>query len=234
MGVFVCGDFHGSMDIRKVNTKNWPEGKELTKEDYLIQLGDFGLLWKAEPDDEERYWMSWLDNKPWTTLVIPGNHENYERIEELPLTEINGAKARKYSDSIYFIERGEILTIEGKTIFCFGGATSIDKQYRQFKISWWPQEVHSYANGQNALDNLNKYDFDVDHVVSHTCPSNILKPIFTDIIPCPVGLFFDEIVTELSGQNLQFKEWHFGHFHEDKVFTEKYYCHYENPPTRIF
>ena len=42
---FVCGDIHVPWDIKKLNTKMWPDGKDLTKEDILFQLGDFGGLW---------------------------------------------------------------------------------------------------------------------------------------------------------------------------------------------
>ena len=37
---FVTGDTHGDYDIGKVSTRRWPLQKELSKEDYLIILGD--------------------------------------------------------------------------------------------------------------------------------------------------------------------------------------------------
>lgn len=45
MSIYVAGDFHSSMDIKKVSNKNWPESRELTEDDFLIQLGDLRLVW---------------------------------------------------------------------------------------------------------------------------------------------------------------------------------------------
>ena len=45
MAIYVTGDTHQSIDIHKLTTSNFPEQKELTKNDYVIICGDFGLLW---------------------------------------------------------------------------------------------------------------------------------------------------------------------------------------------
>ncbi|MBR1854730.1 MAG: hypothetical protein IJ794_16560 [Lachnospiraceae bacterium] len=45
--IFVTGDTHGDMDIRKLNQRNFPAQRELTKEDYLIIAGDFGNVWRS-------------------------------------------------------------------------------------------------------------------------------------------------------------------------------------------
>ena len=39
--IFIPGDTHG--DVRRLSTESFFEQKEMTKEDYLIILGDFGL-----------------------------------------------------------------------------------------------------------------------------------------------------------------------------------------------
>ncbi|MDM8195794.1 hypothetical protein QUV98_05625 [Massilimicrobiota timonensis] len=43
--IFITGDTHGSYDIQKLARKNFPEGKTLTKDDYMIICGDFGCVW---------------------------------------------------------------------------------------------------------------------------------------------------------------------------------------------
>ena len=48
--IFITGDTHGEIDIAKLNSKNFPQGNDLTKNDYVIILGDFGFIWKNEPD----------------------------------------------------------------------------------------------------------------------------------------------------------------------------------------
>lgn len=46
--IFITGDTHGSYDIQKLARKNFPEGKTLTKDDYVIICGDFGCVWGGE------------------------------------------------------------------------------------------------------------------------------------------------------------------------------------------
>ena len=72
--IYITGDTHGEIDIGKLSSKNFPQGNSLTKDDYIIILGDFGFIWKNESDKTEEYWMKWFKNKPWTTLFIDGNH----------------------------------------------------------------------------------------------------------------------------------------------------------------
>lgn len=57
--LFVCGDTHGmTKDTQKLNSDNFPEQKKLTKEDLLIQLGDFGWVWfPLGKNKEQEYWL---------------------------------------------------------------------------------------------------------------------------------------------------------------------------------
>ena len=70
--IYLTGDTHIPIDIGKLNTKNFPQQKEMTKDDYVIVLGDFGLLWKKNKTYE--YWKKWLEERNFTTLWIDGNH----------------------------------------------------------------------------------------------------------------------------------------------------------------
>ena len=45
MAVFVCGDTHGTHTIHKLRNFRNHGGAHLTKDDYVIVCGDFGLLW---------------------------------------------------------------------------------------------------------------------------------------------------------------------------------------------
>ena len=72
MSIYITGDTHG--DFHRFSADNFPEGKTLTKEDYVIICGDFGGIWDVEKSSpQEKYWLDWLDNKPWTTLFCDGN-----------------------------------------------------------------------------------------------------------------------------------------------------------------
>jgi len=173
--LFLTGDMHGYEDIYKLNSKNFPQQKELTKDDYLIVLGDFGLVWSVnEFKRDEAYWVDWLSTRKFTTIVVLGNHENYDRILKLPEVDMFGGTVWKYTDSIFILKRGAVYNIHGKKFFTMGGAESIDKNIRIPQISWWKEEIPSYEefdNGMNALaDNNNK----VDYVITHTAPTRVI------------------------------------------------------------
>lgn len=72
--IYLTGDTHAHIDIHKLCKSNFDDSA-LTKKDYLIILGDFGLVWNNPPTPEERYWLNWLNDKNYTTLFIDGNHE---------------------------------------------------------------------------------------------------------------------------------------------------------------
>ena len=120
--VLVTGDIHGCADIGKLTAKANPIQKEMTKEDFLIIAGDFGLVWNN--DEEDLWWRQWLDKKPYTT-------------------EFNGGKVHRIGESIYHLMRGEMFELQGKRFFTMGGAESHDKEFRTLGTSIWTQEMPS-------------------------------------------------------------------------------------------
>ena len=130
---FVIGDLHGNYcgESNYLSKSHFPEQNELTKEDVLIQLGDFGYVWfypkYIEGYKKDLHGLRELASKKFTTFVVLGNHENYDLIEELPIIEKWNGKVRELittKGSIYFAIRGEIYIINGQKIFTYGGATS--------------------------------------------------------------------------------------------------------------
>ena len=63
--IFITGDTHIPIDVKKLGTRSFPLQKELTKSDYVIICGDFGGVWNN--DSEEMYWRKWLESKSFTT-----------------------------------------------------------------------------------------------------------------------------------------------------------------------
>jgi len=175
--VYLTGDTHRCEDIHKLGASLWKSGKSLTKDDYLIILGDFGLVWSRPESSlykEELYWQKWLHEQcSWTTLFVDGNHENHEMLYELPEVEMFGSKVGKVNDSIYHLKRGEIYEIEFKKYFVCGGAFSIDKNTRTPGVSWWKEELPSTAEFEHGLKNLEARNWEVDYILGHTCPYKI-------------------------------------------------------------
>lgn len=221
--IFICGDVHGGEDygLRKLTSSKFPEGKELTKDDYVIIAGDFGCIWDVnESKKQEAYNLKWLASKPWTTLFIDGNHENFDRLNSLPTKQMFNGTVGVVNDSIYHLKRGEVYTINGKTFFTFGGATSVDKNQRREFISWWKEEIPNIKEIQHGLVNLAKVENKVDYVITHTCPGKIFYyslPGFSEKNADPtykiLNMFYDLI---------DYKHWYFGHFHIDKNIDKKF------------
>jgi len=175
--IFVKGDSHG--DLYAFSSAIFPEEKTLTGNDKVIFCGDFGFIFAPGKDKKaicrEKKKLDILAHKPYEILFVDGNHENFNRLRHFPVVERYGGKARKIRDNIYQLMRGEIYTIEEKTFFVMGGAYSIDKKYRTEHDSWWKEELPDDKEYKNAANNLEKADFKVDYILSHTAPKEIIR-----------------------------------------------------------
>ena len=55
----------------------------MTRDDYVLICGDFGGVWSDSPKEHEK--LDWLEDRPFTTLFVDGNHENYDLLEAMPV-----------------------------------------------------------------------------------------------------------------------------------------------------
>jgi len=218
---FVTGDFHGKPN--RLSGKNWPEGRLLTLDDVVINVGDFSLLWNGDKD--EKYWLKWLSERPWTTLFICGNHENFDMLDALPTEERYGADVGVVCDNIFHLRRGRVYTINGKKIFTFGGGLSTDKACRIEGKSWWAREYPSVEELDLAWKNIMKHET-VDYVISHVPPEHILDYYLS-------VSHHSKFDNDLVGQHLRdmsqvlnFDMWLHGHMHVDVQLHPKYVCLY--------
>jgi len=210
--IFVTGDTHIPIDISKLNNANFPEQKSLTKSDYVIVAGDFGLIWKSKPDNEENYWTKWLNEKQFTTLFVRGNHENYDRLETFPIVEMFGGMVRKISDSIFMLMDNQIFTIDEKKFYTLGGARSTDTAYRREGASWWAQELPNVQKCNDVVDFITERGNEVDYVVTHCLPTTILR-ILADWYDTDCLTDLLDVVDENTPNK---KHWYCGHYHLDE------------------
>lgn len=222
--IYITGDVHCPYDISKLNTRNFLEQKIMSKEDILIVCGDMGIVWYNSEDKrikEDIYWQKWFSKKNFTTVYVDGNHENFSMLNQYPVVEFHGGLAHKICDNVYHLIRGEVFEFEGKKFFCFGGASSHDKEHRIEGISWWPNELPNKSEMNNGIKNLKNVNFTVDYIISHCCPTSIQKKI------CDIDDYKSDVLTDyfeyVSGISV-FKKWFFGHYHMDKEISDKYCC----------
>lgn len=219
--IYLTGDTHGSIDIHKLN-KRYFDDTNLTKDDYLIICGDFGLVWDNSP--EEKYWLDWLNEKNYTTLFVDGNHENHPLLNSYPIETWNGGKVHKIRNSILHLMRGQVFTIDSHTFFTMGGAASVDKDWRTPGKSWWPEEMPSEEEYIEANLNLYNYENEVDYIITHTAPTSIVNQLIPETKPPDRFTDFLENIKK----SIKYKHWYFGHFHDDRDIDEQHTLLYYN------
>ena len=218
--IYITGDTHIPIDIRKLSTRSFPEQKELTKNDFVIICGDFGGIWSNNA--EEKYWLKWLYEKSFTTLFVDGNHENFHMLyENYKVIDFNGGKARKINDSIYHLMRGQIFILDGFKIFTMGGALSHDKEHRVKDATWWEEELPSEKEYIEAKANLKANNNTVDYIITHCAPDSIQTGLDTYYKTTGLTEFFNTIKN-----NIKYKHWYFGHYHRDVKIDKKHTCLY--------
>ncbi len=223
----ITGDIHREIDLYRLSTTSWPIGSLLDKDDLIFVAGDLGLVWDLSP--KEIMLREWLEEKPWTTLFVDGNHENHDALKTFPVEERWGGKVGIISPSILWLKRGEVYEIDGIKIFVFGGADSIDKHLRLPGRDWWPSEIPSYSEYENAVSNLDKHNWNVDYVISHTAPHHEVPTFSGPILFNDVDKKYEDPTTFMLQDikdKLQFKHWIFGHFHIDKT-VGRFTCLYK-------
>lgn len=222
--VFITGDIHGWLGADRFNANNFKEGVELSKDDYVIVLGDFGYIWNTQKSKAEERELDRLNDKPWTTLFIDGNHENFSRLEAYPVEEWNGGKIHRIRSSIIHLMRGQVFDINNKKWFTYGGAESTDRAYRTPFKSWWPQETPTTEEYQEGMRNLESNDFKVDYVLTHAMPRDYIEELFYSprigSNSTPNQLYDFKTVCE-------YKDWYCGHYHIDLDMKDNFHMLYK-------
>ena len=252
--LFVTGDCHG--DFRRFSKKQCSKSPlKISDSDYVIVCGDLGLIWHKDKTFE--YNLDCLSRLPFALLWVQGNHENYDMIAEYPVEMWNGGKVRHIiRNKIILLERGQVFTIAGHTLFTFGGASSHDVQggildeedphyevlrmeaikaglsYRVIGKTWWYQELPSKVEMQEGIANLEKTDYQVDYVISH-CASNSTQDkldMHCTGLGFPTNIYSTDVLTDyFEGleQKLQYKHWFCGHYHVNACIDDKHTILYE-------
>lgn len=216
--ILVAGDWH----MNHVWAKSIIDVAHAEGIDKIVQVGDFGVWPGPEGKDYMQILSRYLVKRGIKLYFVPGNHEDYNQIDEwcttLPKNEDGHIEVEP---NLFYAGKVNAWTWEGKRFASVGGAVSIDKKWRKLNESWWQQETLS---SQEELDaqNLGKVDF----LFTHDCPH--IHPF--------VGLKHD-IESEIHrytmtkvGRALQPEFWFHGHMH----WYKEYRFDHRNGITRVF
>jgi predicted phosphodiesterase len=220
--IYVTGDTHGDQE-RMEQLLAWmaelPKGEAPNR---LIICGDFGYLFQNQL--EEHAFLDQVEEKLTALggeiLFCDGNHENFDALNALPVSQWNGGQVHFVRPHIIHLMRGQRFTIEEKTFFVFGGASSMDKAYRKSmeQVShgvkyWWEQELPNDEDYRTASDTLKACGNQVDYIITHTAPKKALLQMA--IYPTREDLelvgYLDWIRAEVT-----YRHWYFGHLHLDE------------------
>lgn len=223
--VFICGDTHGTLDVGEIEQLKIK--KELDYGDYIIVCGDCGVVWDKETLFEHS---KYFENIGCNILFIDGNHENFDMLNEYPVEVWNGGKIHKISEHIYHLLRGQVFEILGKRFLTLGGADSSDKEWRTEHTSWWSNERITYDDIIEAKQNLEKIDYKVDYVITHTPSTKTLNNFIKILTQCGEAIPFylrekvsstpSTDILDFIDENVKYKQWFCGHLHIDEKINK--------------
>ncbi len=216
MKILFCGDFHA----------NWSEVHRMLDHhldgsiDLVVQVGDFGY-WPNSI--REMYGVeNLLDDRDMQLLFVDGNHENHEALAEL---EAPGPffGSMKVTNHIHWMPRGSILEYEDLKIGFFGGASSLDKQWRTPGYDWFSTETPTDEDLQVLYDNVVRYGTP-DVMITHEVPI-IAGPRYDE---GHHGAMFPKVDRDIADRLrkgimmqaydiVQANLWFYGHHHQSMV-----------------
>ena len=219
--LFVCGDTHGLLNVKKIS--RLVERENLTYSDYIIICGDAGIVWSDEVTEQN---IEFYESLGVNILFIDGNHENFNDLKKYPIETWCGGYTRKISEHIRYLCRSQVFDILGRKILTLGGADSHDKEFREENVSWWRNEAITKTDISIAYQNLEKVNFDVDYILTHT-PSHVFaKSLYELFTQCGEG--FPSYLQKKFNNNgsgkvlndldidVKFNKWFCGHWHIDE------------------
>jgi len=208
--VYITGDMHGDPDRLKSR-----DMRRLKKGDTLLVCGDFGFVWDGSKTEQAM--LKKLGKLKYNIAFVDGVHENFALLEQYPVVQWNGGRARHINGKLHHLLRGELFTIEGNTYLAMGGGVCPDDDYRTQDDLRIARETPNYDELKNAADNLQVTNGHVDYIITHEPPIRIKaflqlkKQQHESVDSTGLHNFFDEVMAKCT-----FKRWFFGSMHVDK------------------
>lgn len=180
--VTFAGDWHGQTGWAQTVINACPDK-------VIYQVGDFGIWPGTHGVKYLTKLNKFLRERGKYLLVVPGNHEDYNRIVKWEVNDY-GFQFKKAYERIFLVPRGHVWTQGGKTFAAMGGAASVDKNYRTENVSWWPGEAITMADIDNLEKNVNG---PVDYMLTHEIPDGIdMGNHYSFRIPDDIQRYADE------------------------------------------
>lgn len=219
MKIFLTGDTHGGFSRIETFCKE----NKTSPEDILIILGDSGINYYCSIHDTAK--KIFLSELPITLFLVHGNHE--ERPFNLPNyyeQEWNGGMVYVEKDfpNLLFAKDGEIYDLCGRKTVVIGGAYSVDKYVRLARgWKWFQSEQASEEIMKYVEKQLAECDWEVDIVLSHTCPLKYepVEVFLSGVDQSKVDKTMEQWLDRIE-ERLDYLHWFCGHFHTQKMIEK--------------
>ena len=213
--IYYTGDTHGG----KTKIIRFYHRMKLTAGDTIVILGDAGMNYYG--DDRDEILKTHLNLLGITIFSIHGNHEmRPATIPTYRTKEWNGGTVwyEERFPNLLFAKDGEIYDLEGQKSIVLGGAYSVDKFYRLARgYNWFSDEQPSEEVKADAEAALDRLDWKVDQVLSHTCPTKYTptEAFLPGLDQSSVDRSTEDWLDSIE-ERLSYKRWFCGHWHIDK------------------
>ena len=203
--IFYVGDIHGrAEDVAAIDRAAIEAGA-----DIVVQVGDSGVLW-APGCPVVKYFEERESGPTWYTCG--GNHENWGVWAELQAAQ-SADKTVELAPGCFYVVRGTVLDLDGKSHIFFGGAESTDKLHRVEGVSWWAAETPSREEFETFFDVMASAQPEV--VITHDAPLCVdIFRVGRDTNPIPRNL-----QNVLEHCDYTPASWYFGHHHMLETWT---------------
>ena len=183
--ILLLGDIHGDYKVLERAIKVAEENGAVA----VIQVGDFGLFNKYGMANESHFYKVMSSSKV-PVYWIDGNHDDCDRWTKY--TEIY----KVWSDTDFFyVPRGTVMELDGRTIAFMGGAASIDMKWRLREGAFWTEKENiSNEEITRLLDNTNGKK--IDMFITHCPPDSVINRHFN-----PMDKLFFNVGIEWTDQN---------------------------------
>lgn len=213
--IYITGDTHGRFE----RVEKFCNTVGTSKEDILIILGDAGINFSGGERDHLK--KEYLASLPITIFAIHGNHERRpQTIDTYKEKQWRGGIVYFEDEypNILFAKDGEIYDLDGKKTVVIGGAYSVDKEIRLLRgWSWFEDEQPSKETKNYVEQQLDKSDWHVDIVLSHTVPLKYepIEVFMPFVDQSKIDKSTEEWLDHIE-EKLSYKMWYAGHYHTEK------------------
>lgn len=202
--ILLLGDIHGNASVLSQALGIAKESNAVA----IIQLGDFGLF-----DDTEYWFRAHTQNAHIPIYFIDGNHDDCSRWDKLKEV------TRIWDDrELYYIPRGTVMEMDGRTIAFMGGAGSIDKKMRLENGMHW-DENENISSTQVERLYKNALGKKIDMFLTHCPPHSVIEKNFDPMQKLWFGVGIDWIdpnqnIIEDAWDKLNYPTVYSGHMHK--------------------